>query len=62
MHLLNKPEVQIERFEDMDAFNDKGDLLDEKHEERIRVLLTRLLEWTRRLHVLGFGARPSLGV
>ena len=62
MHLLNKPEIQIERFEDMDAFDDRGRLQDEKYEERIRVLVMRLVEWTLRLELLGVRARPSVGV
>ena len=62
MHLLNKPEIQIERFEDMDAFDDSGNLRDEKYEERIRILLMRLLEWTKRLHPIMLSTCVSLGV
>lgn len=62
MHLLNKPEIMIERFEDMDVFDERGRLQDEKYVERIRVLIMRLVDWSASLKLLGLPGRPSVGL
>jgi chromate reductase, NAD(P)H dehydrogenase (quinone) len=47
MHPVNKPEVMI-NFAGQ-KFDDKGNLTDDKAKELIKMLLTNLVSWTKKL-------------
>ncbi|SPF33907.1 conserved hypothetical protein [Syntrophobacter sp. SbD1] len=47
MHPLNQPEVMIANA--ASKFDEQGNFMDEKAKDLIRLLLTRLVEWTRLL-------------
>lgn len=47
VHVLNRPEVMVPNAPEM--FNEKGNLKDEHTKEKIKELLTALVEWTERL-------------
>ena len=47
MHPINKPEVMINFA--TQTFDDKGNLIDDKAKELIRMLLTNLAAWTKKL-------------
>jgi chromate reductase len=47
MHPLNQPEVMIANAGE--KFDEQGNFKDEKGKELVRLLLTKLVEWTRKL-------------
>lgn len=49
MHPLNQPEVMIANA--AEKFDEQGNFKDEKGKELVRLLLTKLVEWTRKLRI-----------
>merc|ERR1711988_2017042 len=49
LHFVNSPELCIKRFEDKCFDAQTGDLQSEKHQERVKDMLQRLIELTSRL-------------